>query len=401
MNDYSCWLIYNDRGEVINFEKLYKFPAFKEEKIDIYKNNKFGTIDLETYLDENGNSVVYSAASVIDGIENTHVEYGNNPDEIIYNLFNYIFNMERNKLKKDRVKYFYAHNGSNFDFLFILGSLAKYHEFLIKPVIKDSSQIIELKIIKEYQRKEGSKTKDKIIIILRDSKLFLNSSLEKLTKSFINENEEKGFYPYLFVNKNNLEYKGVVPSIEFFKNPKDINTQSKYKEFVERVNNYYDLKNETIKYNINDCIILYIIMEKFKKIIYDNFNINIERSKTAPGLSMVIYLSNFYNINMNIRIVKGDVEKNIRKSYTGGFSKVYDQKITNAYHYDMNAQYPYVMLNDMPTGNPIFSRSSNLDDYFGFVYAEVVKTEKVNTALLYHKDKNGFSVLNDDKEFEG
>jgi hypothetical protein len=186
--------------------------------------------------------------------------------------------------------------------------------------------------------------------------LFLNSSLEKLAKSFIPEMENirKGIYPYKFINKDNLEYIGPVPSISFFNNPNNIDTISQYNELVTRENNLYDLRKETIKYNINDCIVLYKIMEKFKTIIYDNFDINIERSKTIPGLAITIYLSNFYEPKYNIRVIKGDIENNIRSSYSGGFACVYDKEISNAYHYDMNSQYPFVMLNDMPTGNPIF-----------------------------------------------
>jgi hypothetical protein len=48
-----------------------------------------------------------------------------------------------------------------------------------------------------------------------------------------------------------------------------------------------------------------------------------------------------------------------------------------------------------------FSRSINLEDYFGFVYAKIIMTDKVKTPLLYHKDDSGNSVLNDQKEFVG
>jgi len=403
MNEFSSWLVYNNMGRAYNYENIFKFPKFQQLARDFDKEEKFGTIDLETYLDENGNSVVYSAAAVIDGVDNHHAEYGNNQDEIIYNLFNHILNNEKNKIKVKRVKYFYAHNGSNFDFVFILKSLSKYSEFDIKVVLKDSSQIIEMKISKQFLRKEGLKTKDKITIILRDSMLFLNGSLDKLGKSFIPQidNIRKGIYPYKFVNKNNLEYNGSVPSIDFFNNPKNLDTINQYNELVAIGNNCYDLRKETIKYNINDCIVLYKIMQKFKTIIYDNFDINIERSKTIPGLAIIIYLSNFYKLDYNIRVIKGDIENNIRSSYSGGFACVYDKEISNAYHYDMNSQYPYVMLNDMPTGNPIFSRSTNLNDYFGFVCAKIIMTDKVKTPLLYHKNELGNSVLNDKKEFIG
>lgn len=398
VNNDSNRLIYKDKV-IHNIEIEYKFPKFKQIKKDIEYEEKIGCIDLETYLDENGNSVVYSAACVVGSEDKCYVEYGDNPDEIIYNLFNSIFEGSKNLKEKDRVKYFYAHNGSSFDFIFIINSLCKYNEFTIKPVIKNSSQIIELKISKKVVKNIKSGKEYNQTIILRDSLLFLNQSLKKLAISFLNE-DEKTLYPYAFVNKNNLYYKGIVPNIEFFNNPKDQETIAKYNEILSK-GDVYDLKEETIKYIKNDCVILYKILLKFKQIIYDHFEINIERSKTCPGLALNIYLSNYYKPEMDLRVISGDIEKHIRSSYFGGFAKVYDNKIENAHHYDMNSQYPYVMKNDIPTGNPIFSRSKNLNDYFGTVYAEVTMTENVKTPLLYHKNERGFSVLNNDKEFKG
>jgi hypothetical protein len=189
--------------------------------------------------------------------------------------------------------------------------------------------------------------------------LFLNSSLHKLAISYLGE-DLKGYYPYAFVNKDNLNYKGDIPTIEMFSKIKDENNLSKYAKLVEENGNLYDLKEETIKYITSDCVILDRILIKFKQIIFDLFNINIERSKTCPGLAMNIFLSNYYKPEMNLRLIKGNIEKHIRSSYFGGFAKVYDNKIKKGYHYDMNSQYPFVMLNDMPTGNPIYSTSREL-----------------------------------------
>jgi len=64
-------------------------------------------------------------------------------------------------------------------------------------------------------------------------------------------------------------------------------------------------------------------------------------------------------------MIKGQVEKDIRKSYFGGNVDVYINEVKNAYIYDMNSQYPNAMLQEMPIGNPIFTTEKNIDNIFG------------------------------------
>jgi len=42
----------------------------------------------------------------------------------------------------------------------------------------------------------------------------------------------------------------------------------------------------------------------------------------------------------------------------------------------MNSQYPAAMLNDMPVGDPVISNDTNLDNYFGFCYANIIPPKK-------------------------
>jgi len=58
--------------------------------------------------------------------------------------------------------------------------------------------------------------------------------------------------------------------------------------------------------------------------------------------------------NSGIKMIKGEIEKEIRTSYFGGNVEVYSNEVSNAYYYDLNSQYPKAMLQDMPVGNPIF-----------------------------------------------
>ena len=56
------------------------------------------------------------------------------------------------------------------------------------------------------------------------------------------------------------------------------------------------------------------VMEEFSKINHNEFGVNITSSKTISGLSLKIYLSNFYNRKFNIKEIKGGIEKEIRKA---------------------------------------------------------------------------------------
>ena len=60
-------------------------------------------------------------------------------------------------------------------------------------------------------------------------------------------------------------------------------------------------------------------------------------------------------------MIKGQVEDDIRMSYFGGNVDVLVNEITEGYLYDMNSQYPYAMLNDMPVGDPMYSTEKDLN----------------------------------------
>ena len=80
----------------------------------------------------------------------------------------------------------------------------------MNPIIKDNS-LINVKI--SYGKLENKKYQ--YSISFKDSFLLLPSSLAKLAKNFNVEN--KGIFPYSFVNNNNviLDYIGSVPSTQY------------------------------------------------------------------------------------------------------------------------------------------------------------------------------------------
>jgi len=212
----------------------------------------------------------------------------------------------------------------------------------------------------------------------------LNASLDSLCKSF-DIVHKKGIFPHAFVNKDNLNYIGETPSFHYFKKMPLSTYNSIY-------SSNWDLKHESLKYLESDVLGLLEVMTKFNDKIFNLYSLNITNFVTAPKLAAAIFTSNFYknSDDLKIKMIRGNVEKDIRTAYYGGNVDAYINKIDKAFYYDMNSQYPFAMLNDLPVGNPTVSIDKNLDNYFGFVYGEI-------TAPSYERLRVPYIQLRDEK----
>nr|YP_010691073.1 DNA polymerase [Phellinus igniarius]WBU93174.1 DNA polymerase [Phellinus igniarius] len=244
-----------------------------------------------------------------------------------------IFEVLRNLLiKANSGKIIYIHNSSNFDLIFLLKHIANYPEVELEPIIKDG-KFINLKI-----RYGSNKT---YFINLKDSLLLLPVSLRKLAV-FFKVDTLKSIFPYSFVNKDNLNFIGDVPSIEYFDNISII----EYNQYKARFNNNWSLKSEVIKYCEIDCIALYKVIECFAKFIFDLFELNISSVSTLPSLAFKIFRTHFLKKMIFLPIISGKIYDDIRNAYYGGHVDMYIPKnIRNklVYHYDVNGLYPHAM----------------------------------------------------------
>jgi DNA polymerase type B, organellar and viral len=100
----------------------------------------------------------------------------------------------------------YIHNLAKFDVIFLLKYLVKVVN--VNPIIHNG-RIISLKINYGKSNEYQIEFKDSLLILLR--------SLSELSKAF-NVGNIKTIFPYLFVNKDNLNYEGVVPDFKYFGN---------------------------------------------------------------------------------------------------------------------------------------------------------------------------------------
>ena len=243
-------------GKLI-IKKVIKHTKYLTKLIpDGFINNKILTMDLETRI-INGNTSPY-CVSIYDGSQATSfylLDYKTS-DEMLISSIKILMKPKYHNYK------IYLHNFSFFDAIFLMRPLSELTNNLIKPIIRDG-RIIDLKF-------PFSINNNNFNIFFRDSFLLLPGSLKKLAINFNVDNKE--LFPYLFVNNPliKLDYKGTIPSITNFI---DISNEE-YLEYCKSYNNnLWDLRNETIKYCIQDCITLYQIIDNFNYYIFDLFNL--------------------------------------------------------------------------------------------------------------------------------
>jgi hypothetical protein len=192
--------IYFENGEQILLSSEIKTKFIKQSAKSKYLLNNFITIDIETSI-VNGLLTPYLIC-FYDG-KNFFSFYLSDYNSVEQMMLDCLKSILKRKYKGYNV---YAHNLGKFDIIFLFKYLLKLGT--IHPVIHNG-KIIFLKI--NYG--ENGKYK----IIFKDSLLLLLTSLKSLCKSFKIE-DSKSIFPHLFVNNNNLEYKGDVPNFNNFIN---------------------------------------------------------------------------------------------------------------------------------------------------------------------------------------
>ena len=215
----------------------------------------------------------------------------------------------------------------------------------------------------------------------------------------------KGYFPF---DLTNIFYKGYLPAIELWKNIPNNEYTKLIAEFTTKI---WDFKAESTKYCKLDCKCLHEVLIKINELIFNNFNINIHVSLTLPALATRIYNSQFMPENTIYQLL-GNVEKDIRESYTGGAVDVYipHNRINNVldsfkayftkiYWYDANSLYPFVMANtSMPVGKPIAFEGDirKIDpSAFGFFYCKINSPEFIKHPILQRRIKtpNGIRTI--------
>ena len=191
----------------------------------------------------------------------------------------------------------YLHNMSNFDGIFLLKIMKNIGH--VSPVI-NKGKIISIDIVGNDSR-----------LTFYDSYQLLPASLTKLAISFGVEN--KGIFPYKFLinTATALNYKGPIPEFKYFNNISEQEYLDYCKSFNRNV--IWDLRKETFKYCLQDCISLFEVISKFNSMIFSLFQLNIVDYPTLPSLSFSIYKTRYMKKDV-IAKISGKIDKDIRKS---------------------------------------------------------------------------------------
>jgi len=334
---------------------------------EMVQDDNLGALDLETFtVDESGLQQTYAGGWMCDN-EKQLFASKDSAENVIILIIDSIFKyLTDNKKKNISI---YAHNLGRFDAVELIKGVSVDDRYEVKGIWKrEENKLLSLKIIQVKSRKS--------VTLLDSISFFGFNSLKNTLKSY-DIKVTKGIFPYSFVNKDNLNYVGHKPEKKFYS---DYLTQAEYDRIP---NTNWDLRMETLKYLDSDVEGLYQLMKLVSTFYYDKHSINITKYKTLPSLTMAIFTSGYYNEDFNIKMIKGKIEKEIRSSYFGGAVHVPSNGIviTKGFGYDMNSQYPFAMLSDMPVGNPTLTTETDLSKLFGFTYGLITPPSQKDLKL--------------------
>ena len=399
--------IKNNKISMISLKnKLSPIVPINKKYLHIQRNTNFGTFDLETFVDSDGLAKVFAAGFITNIDINSNLFYltdyltENNELDSQKLLLNCIDSMLVNKYDKF---IFYVHNLGRFDIIFMYNTLLKANEikgteyYKIKTVFRDDTIIkLDIKIKKkDFINKNSYLTQNYIKISFVDSLNLLNNSLSKLSIDF-NVEHKKGFFPYTFVNKNNLNYIGNKPDISYYEKISDLE--------YNKINKFnWDLKQECLTYLDYDLKALLDVMNEFSLKLFINFNAHLTEALTITRLSLNIFLDKFYPNKVIPLINKLNIFNFIKEGFYGGITEVYKPHGYNLAYLDINSLYPYAALNPLPGLNCQFLESFEeegleLNNLFGFFYAKVKTNNQYLGLLPLHINE---SLTSPNGEFSG
>lgn len=359
--DFKAWglKVFYEGETYKHAEMKYKTSEWEATNPEMHYDNKIGSLDIETFTDNNGYGLAIPYAAgfrKITGEEELfYLNNNEDPTDMLSRLISRLLD------PKNDGWLFYAHNLAKFDSRFILAALGRMGLKPRKLLGRGINKIFFISI----RKKIGDKF---VTVNLTDSIYILSSSLENLAKKFDTEN--KGKFPYRFVTQDNLYYKGKMPAYKFY-NKLD---KAEYEQlsFKYNKNNPWCMKKETLGYLSQDLICLINVMSTFNKSIFDKYKVNTTKVRSYSALSKLVYTTKYYgDTSIKIPVISGYIEKIIRKGYYGGLVDVVEHLVKNAYKYDANSHYPAAMLNDMPVGHPVISDEKDINKLFGFCHAKV------------------------------
>jgi hypothetical protein len=395
LNNLSFTIMNNKISNLTRYVQLDNIKTPRSQ-YKYMSNPNIGVLDVETFVNNQGLSQVYSLGySTLQDKGTVTTFYLTDYSSSLNSNFFIITCINSLLISKYNNYYFYIHNMGKFDIVYIYKTLEDYNlqlnkkHYLLNTNYKDNKMlrlVIKLKL----------KNNKYIKITLVDSYNILDKSLDTLTKDF-KVKYLKGQFPFKFVNENNLTYIGETPSFNYY-NKINLSDYSKIYS-----SHHWSLKEETLKYLKSDVLGLLEVLEKFKSYLYIEHNLELTEGLTISRLALNKYLNNYMNEFKLPLINKFNIYNFIYFGYYGGRTEVFKPYGKKLYYYDVNSLYPYAALNNMAGIKAYYLKSLtseglNLDNLFGVFKAKVISNNN-NLGLLPVKTKLG--LIFPKGEYEG
>ncbi|XP_071138806.1 uncharacterized protein [Mytilus edulis] len=247
----------------------------------------------------------------------------------------------------------FLHNGSNYDFHFLIEELMKYEDEYnkVKLLSKNSENYISIDYGSNYKKLRCLDLYRFMLKGLSDISKSMDEFpiLEKEFKGNIALLKQKGFYPYEYIDSIKKFEDKKLPEIEFFysKLKKETITKEEYKH-AQRVWEHYNCKTLLDYHNLylkTDVLILADAFVKFRKFFIKYHEIDQCYCYSAPGLTWQCGLK-YTEIKLEL-LTDVDMLQMFEKGIRGGFSGVLGPRHVKAFNkYTSNHNEDYRIIDE-------------------------------------------------------
>ena len=320
------------------------------------------------------------------------------------NIIDYICNNCNLKIKNTKELIVIFHNSKGYDNAYMIDIFSKIENIRINCLAENNQKFKMLKF-----KIPGKKYSIKII----DSLSFLQSDLNSLSKDLDNDlkiitkehfknnfemiNKKLENFPYSYINPDNLNEEFLPPKKEFY-NILTMNeiTNKEYKNvklFYKKMK-FKDLKEYLKCYLTSDITLLSDIFNNFRKMIFNEFQLDTVKYISAPSLSKDCALK--YSKCKIEHIKDVTIFNFVRKSVMGGLSnsinpyiKLDDIKTETIAYNDLSSQYPHELRKKVPVSDYKFVKDFNetkygqKQDHSCIMLCDVKTIDKIRNDPLY------------------
>ena len=320
------------------------------------------------------------------------------------NIIDYICNNCNLKIKNSKELIILFHNSKGYDNAYMIDIFSKIENIRINSLAENNQKFKMLKF-----KIPGKKYSIKII----DSLSFLQSDLNSLSKDLDNDlkiitkehfknnfemiNKKLENFPYSYVNPDNLNEEFLPPKKEFY----NILTMEEIKDdeyknvklFYKKMK-FKNLREYLKCYLISDITLLADIFNNFRKMIFNEFELDCVKYVSSPSLSKDCALK--YSKCKIEHIKDVTIFNFVRKSIMGGLSnsinpyiKLDDIKSETIAYNDISSQYPNELRKKLPISDYKFvneldeTKYGQDKDHGCFLLCDVKTTDEIRNDHLY------------------